>query len=92
MKNWILTTPGIDEPIAKLRHPQPGNLAELLLLLLSGVRVGNMVKEPLLQIVGRPLGQITAASSRGSVLHGVVHGHAWTVISWVASGRGFVVW
>lgn len=56
VQDRVLPPPRIDEPVAELRHPESGDFAELLFLVLRWVGVRDVIVEPLFEDVRCPFG------------------------------------
>lgn len=54
----------VDHPVGDLAHAEAGGVAELLFLLLAGVRVVRVAVEPVLEKVGDGLGELAALAGR----------------------------
>ena len=63
---------GVDEPVVDLEDGEAGVLGQLLLLVLGGVGVGQVLKQPGTQDVGRNLGENAAFFAVFRLAGGVV--------------------
>lgn len=59
----------VDHPIGNLTHAKAGSMAELLFLLLTGVRMVGVTVKPSFEVVGGLLGKL-APFARGTVDEG----------------------
>jgi hypothetical protein len=68
-------TTSVDHPVGDLAHAEGGGMAELLLLLLTGVRVVGVTMEPGLEVVGGLLGELAALAGGRAVDKGGLGRH-----------------